>query len=81
MFYSRFSSCFLLQFISSKAVPKHPRGGGGEEDEEINLDEPNQDTGLFYHEYLMKVMKALETDPTFREQIQKVKNDKNFQKR
>jgi len=56
-----------ISIIYSKAVPKNPTGKGDNNDPDS--DEPNQDTGLFYHEYLMKVMKALETDPSFREQI------------
>ena len=57
-----------LSVIYSKAVPKNPKNHEGEIDDP-DSDEPNQDTGLYYHEYLMKVMKALETDPSFREQI------------
>lgn len=39
---------------------------------DIELDENlPEDTGLFYNDYLMKVMKALETDESFREQLLK----------
>ena len=65
------STILLHSYSVFSAPPRAPAEQLNLEEAELNENdsEANQDTGLFYHEYLMKVMKALETDPTFREQI------------